>query len=94
MQQSKIHSQFDCVRQRLSHKKTLEIEKSERKSMWHKYVKTAILNHITSCHTSVECELSRVFNGSNPYNVLDFKFGLSQQEQPISISESVLDGLA
>ena len=60
-------------------KRTLKIETGERRSMWHKYVHIAVLNHNTSYHSSIGCQLSRVFHGRIPYNVLDLKLGIRPQ---------------
>ena len=62
-------------------KRTLKIETGERRSMWHKYVHIAVLNHNTSYHSSIGCEPSRVFHGRIPYNVLDLKLGIRPQRE-------------
>ena len=53
-------------RSHASIKQALKIETGERRSLWHKYVKIAVLNYNTSYHTSIGCEPSRVFHGRNP----------------------------
>ena len=47
-------------------KQALQIETGERRSLWHKYVNIAVLNHNTSYHTSIGCEPSRIFHGLFP----------------------------
>ena len=61
--------------------------------MWRNHFNIAILNYNTSYHTSTGCEPSRVFHGRIPYNVLDFKLGLSPQQQPIPTSQIAQDVL-
>ena len=68
-------------------KQALKIETGERRSLWHKYINIAVLNYITSYHTSIGCEPSRVFHGRIPYNVLDLKSGICPQQQPIPTSQ-------
>ena len=65
----------------------LKIETGERRSLWHKYINIAVLNYNTSYHTNFGCEPSRVFQGRYPYNVLDLKFGIRIQKQPIPSSQ-------
>ena len=57
-------------------RKALKVETGERKSMWHKYVNSAVLNYNTGYHTSIGCEPSGVFYGRVPYNVVDLKTGI------------------
>ena len=57
-------------------KESLKISTGERRTMWHQYVAIATLNYNTSYHSALGCELSRVFHGRIPYNVLDLKFGI------------------
>ena len=71
-------------------KQTLKIETGERRSLWHKYVKIAVLNYNTSYHTSIGCEPSRVFHSRFFYNVLDIKLGIRTQQQPIPTSHFLL----
>ena len=81
-------------RSHASIKKALKIETGERRSLWHEYVNIAVLNYNTSYHTSIGCEPSRVFHGRIPYNILDLKLGIRQQQQPIStsqIAQEILD---
>ena len=47
-------------RSHASIKQALKIERGERRSLWHKYVSIAVLNHNTSSHTSICCEPSSV----------------------------------
>ena len=72
-------------------KQALKIETGERRSLWHKYVKIAVLNYNTSYHTSIGCEPSRVLHGRNTYNVLDLKLGIRPQQQPIPTSQIAQD---
>ena len=81
-------------RSHASIKQTLKIETGERISLWHKYVSNAVLNYNTSYHTSIGCEPSRVFHGCIPYNLVDMKLGILQQEATIPTlqnSQVVLD---
>ena len=81
-------------RSHASIKQGMKIETGERRSLWLKYVKIAVLNYNTSYHTSIGCEPSRVFHGRIPYNVLDLKLGIRTQQQPIptwQIAQDVLD---
>ena len=61
-------------------KESLKIMTGERRTMWHQFLPMAVLNYITSYHTSLGCEPSRVFHGRVPYNVLDLKYGLKTQK--------------
>ena len=75
-------------------KRTLKIETGERRSMWHKYVHIAVLNHNTSYHSSIGCEPSRVFHGRIPYNVLDLKLGIRPQranDPDSNVAQDVLE---
>ena len=63
-------------------KEALKISTGERRTMWHQFVPTATLNYNTTYHSAIGCEPSRVFHGRIPYNVLDLKFGLKQNQQP------------
>ena len=80
-------------RSHASIKQALKIETGERRSLWHKYINIAVLNYNTSYHTSICCEPSRVFHGRIPYNVLDLKFGIRPQQQPIRTSQIAQDVL-
>ena len=53
----------------------------EYRRQWHKYLPLAVLNHNTSYHASIGCELTRVFHGRIPYNILDHKLGNNPNEQ-------------
>ena len=75
----------------VSIKKALKIETGERRSLWHKYVNIAVPNYNTSYHTSIGCEPSRVFHGRIPYNILDLKFGIRPQQQPVPTSQIAQD---
>ena len=74
-------------------KQALKIETGERRSLWHKYIHTAVLNYNTSYHTIFGCEPSRVFPGRIPYNVLHLKLGIRPQQQPIPTSQIAQDVL-
>ena len=63
-------------------KEALKISTAEKRTMWHQFVPTATLNYNTTYHSAIGCEPSRVFHGRIPYNVLDLKFGLKQNQQP------------
>ena len=63
-----------------SSKQSLKIETGERRSLWHKYISTAVLNYNTSYHSSIGCESSRVFHGRIPYNILYLKMGIRPQK--------------
>ena len=57
-------------------KTSLRMTSGEYRKQWHKYLPIAILNYITTYHSSIDCEPSRVFHGRVPHNILDHKFGL------------------
>ena len=81
-------------RSHASIKQTLKVETGERRSMWHKDVSIAVLNNNTSYHASIGCELSRVFHGRIPYNILDLKMGVRPQKIPppdSQIAQEVLE---
>ena len=81
-------------RSHASIKQALKIETGEWRSLWHKYINIAVLNYNTSYHTSIGCEPSQVFHGRILYNVLDRKFGIRPQQQPIpnsQIAQEVLE---
>ena len=80
-------------RSHASIKQALKIETGKRRSLWHRYVNIAVLNYNTSYHTSIGCELSRVFHGRIPYNVLDIKLGNRPQQKPTPISLTAQDVL-
>ena len=80
-------------RSHASIKQALKIETGERRSLWHKYVNFAVLNYMTSYHTSIGCEPSRVSHGRTPYNVLDIILGIRPQQQPIPTSQIAQDDL-
>ena len=80
-------------RSHASIKQALKIETGERRSLWHKYVSTAVLNYNTSYHASIGCEPSRVFHGRIPYNIVDLKMGIRPQEVPPPDSQIAQDVL-
>ena len=67
-------------RSHASIKQALKIETGERRSLWHKYVSSAVLNYNTSYHASIGCEPSRLFHGRISYNILDLKMGIRPQK--------------
>ena len=72
-------------------KQSLKIETAKRRSLWHKYISIAVLNYITSYHSSIGCEPSKVFHGRIPYNILDLKLGIRPQKVPAPDSEIAQD---
>ena len=56
-------------------KTSLKMASGEYRKQWHKYLCIAILNYNTTYHSSIDCELSRVFHGRVPHNILDHKLG-------------------
>ena len=80
-------------RSHASIKQAVKIETGERRSLWHKYVKIAVLNYNTSYETNIGCGPSRVSHGRIPYNVLDLKLGIRPQQQPIPTSKVAQDVL-
>ena len=62
-------------------KEALKRSTGERRTMWHQFVPTATLNYNTTYHSAIGCEPSRVFHSRIPYNVLDLKFGLKQNQK-------------
>ena len=87
------HAQTIEVLQRChaSIKQALKIEAGEGRSLWHKYVSIAVLNHNTSYLTNIGCEPIRVFHGRTPYNILDLKMGIRPHQQPIPTSQFAQD---
>ena len=80
-------------RSHVSIKQSLKIEKSERRSLWHKYINIAVLNYNTSYHSSIGCEPSRVFHGRISYDILDLKMGIRPQKIPSPDSKIAQDVL-
>ena len=74
-------------------KQALKIETGERRSLWHIYLKIALLNYDASCHTSNGCEPSCVSHGRIPYNNLDLKMGTRPQQQTNPTSQTAQDVL-
>ena len=50
-------------------KSNLKMASGEYRRPWQKYLPLAVLNYKTSYHSSLGCELSRIFHGSVPYNI-------------------------
>ena len=69
-------------------KQSLRIDTSERRSLCNKYVSIAVVNCNTSYHSSISCELSRLFLGYNPKNVLDLKRNIRPQKVPAPNSQN------
>ena len=42
---------------------------------WHTFLPLPVLNHITTYHSTLGCEPTRVFHGRIPPNIPDFKLG-------------------
>ena len=53
-------------RSHASLKQALKVETGERRSLWHKYVRNAALNHNISYHTSFGCDTSQSFHSRIP----------------------------
>ena len=89
------HAQTIALLQRshASIKQAWKSETGDRRSLWHKYVKIAVLNYNNFYHTIIDCEPSRVFNGRVPSKNLDLKLGNCPQLQPIPTSRSAQDVL-
>ena len=80
-------------RSHASIKQSLKIETGKRRSLWHKYFSIAVLNYNTSYHSSIGCDLSRVFHGRIPYKILDLKKGIRPQKTSSQDSEIAQDVL-
>ena len=80
-------------RSHASIQQSVKFETGERRSLWHKYTRIAVLNYNTSYHSSIGCEPSRVFHGRIPYNILDLKMGIRPQKVPSPDSEIAQDVL-
>ena len=78
-------------RSQTSVKQTLKNKTGKRRSLWHKYVSIAVLNHNTSYHTKIGCEPSRVFQGRISYNTFDLKLGIFPQQAPFPTSQIAQD---
>ena len=57
-------------------KTSLIMASGEYRKQWHKFLPIAILRYNTTYHSSIDCEPSRVFQGSVPHKILDHKLGL------------------
>ena len=55
----------------------LEMTSGEYRRRWHKFLPLAVLNYNTSYHSSLGCELFRVFHARVPYKILDPRLGLN-----------------
>ena len=58
-------------------KTNLKMTSGDYRRQWHKYLPLAVLNYNTTYHVTLDCELSRIFHGRIPYNILDHKLGLN-----------------
>ena len=72
---------------------TLKAETGERRSLWHKHVSIAILNCNTPYHTSIIFVPCRFSRGGIPYNIVDLKLEIRQQQAPIRTSEIARNAL-
>ena len=80
-------------RSHASIKQALKIETGERRSLWHMYVRIAVLNYNTSYHASIGCEPSRVFHRCIPYKIFVLKMGTRPQKTPAPDSQIAQDVL-
>ena len=60
-------------------KTSLKLSTGELRSMWLKDVQIAVINWNTSYPDSLGCELTTVFHGRIPYNILDIRLGLKPE---------------
>ena len=58
-------------------KVNFKIASGEYCRQWRKYLPLAVLNYNTTYHSSIGCELSRIFHGRVPYNILDHQLRLN-----------------
>ena len=54
---------------------SLKTALGEYRKQWHKHSPIAIPNYNTICHSSIDCDLIRVFHGIVPLNILNHKLG-------------------
>ena len=59
----------------------------EIRKEWHKYSPLASLNYNTTCHTSIRCELSRLFRERVPHNIPDHRLGLKTRTGPVPTTD-------
>ena len=59
----------------------------ENRRQGHKYLPLDVLNYITTYHSGIGCEPSKVFNGRIPHNVLDHKLGKNPNKKLLPITE-------
>ena len=62
-------------------KGNLKMASGEYRRQWHKYLPLAVLNYITTYHSSLGCEPTRIFQERVPYNILDHRLGLNPNPQ-------------
>ena len=68
-----------------STKQALKIETGEWRSLWHKYINSAVLNYNTSYHTSIGCEPTRVSRQNSSQCI-----GLKISRSPTAAAHSYL----
>ena len=68
-------------------KGNLKMASGEYRRQWHKYLPLAVLNYNTTYHSSLGCELSRIFHGRVPYNILDHRLGLNPNPKVIPTTD-------
>ena len=65
----------------------LKMASGEYRRQWHKYLPLAVLNYNTTYHSSLGYELSRIFHGRVPYNILDHRLGLNPKPKILPTTE-------
>ena len=68
-------------------KGNFKMASGEYRRQWHKYLPLAVLNYNTTYHSSLGCELSRIFHGRIPYNILDHRLGLNPNPKILPTSD-------
>ena len=74
-------------------KEALKFSTGDRRTIWHHFVPIATPNYNTINHSAMECEPSKMFHGSVPYNVLDQNFGLKQTHNKDRTTDTGEDAL-
>ena len=59
----------------------------EYRRQWHKYLPLAVLNYNTTNHSSIGCELSKIFHCRIPFIVLDHKLGNNPNKKFLPTTE-------
>ena len=80
-------------RSHVSIKQALKKKTGKWRSLWHKYVSTAVLNYNTAYHAIIGCEPNRVFHGRIPCSILDLKMGNRPHKIPSPDSQIAQDVL-